>query len=249
MEDGVSIIGKRQKRLWLCVDVVLFGIYFLAGLIVLDPTGLFGYLDGLRDTHIRWFIFVCMLYLWPITIAFLAILLIRLYFWRRYFTGRLKYSITLSFMLVLMALFNPFFSLITFFPFVEPGYKPFTQGFYDRMQTHLQVEPIRGWMATLEDDVYDGQLYGYEFDSYPFELPEEITALSSEISYIKLYNDEALRRCLHLEWGGPLVGRWGVVIGPKDMPIPQTVYPTEEERIGEYRLRFEDGVYVWHLLK
>ena len=53
-------------------------------------------------------------------------------------------------------------------------------------------------------------------------------------------------------WGGP-IARWGVVVGPEEMPIPPTEDVSYDEngyrQIGEYRLKLTDGAYVWHEMK
>lgn len=237
---------KGWKIFWIVFDAIFFGMYFL---FPFADTGIL-YYDGLTDSSLA---FTLLLLLLPIGAVWLGILIVRLIFWKQYFRNARTLKIARVGVFVLVLIFNP----VTLMRFHAgpPGYKPFTEGFYQRMQERLDAEAIRNWMEGLEDRIFDGNyydvLYPMEDRILPFPVPQEISKLSEQVHYLRFYMENN-ERYLRIEWGGPF-SRWGVVIGPKDMPIP----PTEDVRydedglrhLGEYRLRFEDGVYVWHELK
>ncbi|MHC4291704.1 MAG: hypothetical protein ACYTEU_05525 [Planctomycetota bacterium] len=132
----------------------------------------------------------------------------------------------------------------------EPGYIPFTKSFHQVVQQRLKAKKIRQWMATLDEQKFDGKLMRVE--SLPFKLPIAIRCLEEDIHYITLFMNQEGNRCIDVEWGGP-VAHWGVVIGPKEMPIPPTIDVSYDKdgfrNIGEYRIKVEDGAYVWHEIK
>jgi hypothetical protein len=145
------------------------------------------------------------------------------------------------------------------------GEWPFVNGFYLRMQQRLDVSSLRIWLEELDDEIFkeeenqfhdvlaykDSLDYRKDGDRYSITIPQEIRDLSENVHYLTFYKENH-KRCIRIEWGGPFA-RWGVVIGPKGMPIPETVDVSYDEmgyrNIGEYRIRLEDGAYVWHEIK
>lgn len=146
-----------------------------------------------------------------------------------------------------------FLCLWTIFNILPPGYLTFTHRFHYRMEQRLDAEAIRDWLSSLDESAFDGELYDLLFSvnrkTLPFSLPYEVTVLDKKIHYVRFYKKDG-ERYLRITWGGPY-GHWGVVIGPEDMDIPATVKPHLSEdsgvlQYGEYRVKLEDGVYVWH---
>lgn len=242
---------KGWKIFWIVFDVLFFVAYFLYGIALADPGGMIRYYDGLNDTDYSFRLFFVPIVYSYILLAYIAILVVRLIFWQYYFTDKRSLRIARMVTIVLMLICNPVTAVMI--PLGLPGYKPFTEGFYQRMQDRLDVQAIRTWMEGLEANVFHGDYYDVLFPmeerTLPFPVPQEISMLGEELHYLRLYMENSERR-LRIEWGGPLVGRWGVVIGPKDMAIPPTEDVSYDEHglrfIGEYRLRLEEGVYVWH---
>ncbi|MDH4201762.1 MAG: hypothetical protein OEV87_02595 [Phycisphaerae bacterium] len=135
----------------------------------------------------------------------------------------------------------------------EPGYISTTREFHQRMTESLDVIEVQDWLNTLNDsDTGEVLNQLYIATSFPIKLPNTINSLKREMSYIFVFRNDPNKTCVRMMWGGP-IARWGVVIGPKGMPIPETVdvnYDEEGYRIiGEYRIKLEDGAYVWHEIK
>ena len=52
-------------------------------------------------------------------------------------------------------------------------------------------------------------------------------------------------RVLMLQSGGGFLD-WGIVIGPKEMPAPDSEFVDFGANQVEYRLKLSDGAYVWY---
>ncbi|HCO93971.1 MAG TPA: hypothetical protein DIU00_08480 [Phycisphaerales bacterium] len=135
-------------------------------------------------------------------------------------------------------------------PLYQPGYNPFTYGFRERIRSKADIEDIRNWLETLEDEDCNGEsiVLLRDSDSFKSQWPDSIEWPKSlkvfNPNYVKLVLDENGNPKVSLTWGGPF-GHWGVVIGMEDMEIP----PSDLSRYGEYRLPLEPGVYVWNELQ
>ena len=68
--------------------------------------------------------------------------------------------------------------------------------------------------------------------------------------------DDAGRANVRMMWGGGFIGHWGLVVGHRDMEIPETELPgrrvnaqgarrSELAMYGECRLPLAPGAYVW----
>lgn len=132
----------------------------------------------------------------------------------------------------------------------QPGYKPFTYGFRDRIRSEADIEEIRDWLRTLSKEDCTGEYIPLSTGSSPserhwpdsHEWPKSLKV--SCPGYVILDLDENHNPKVRLTWGGPF-GHWGVEIGMEDMEIP----PSDFRRYGEYRLPLERGAYVWHELQ
>ena len=238
MEEQQEQNNKVWRTFWTIFDVALFGAYFLLFLILIDPWGTVSYYDGLKDTIIM---FGLAFVVFPSMFMLLCLIAIRLFFIKRSTKSRKSFFLLMLFVI----LFNPIFALMS--PIRPPGYKPYTRGFHQRMQDRLNIEKIRDWLKTLDEEVFDGEYYDliYQMNGnvLPFPLPKEITILSEDVHYLVFYKDDQ-GRCLRIEWGGAF-GHWGVVIGPKEMEVPSSDF----SKYGEYRIKLENGAYVWHELQ
>ena len=120
----------------------------------------------------------------------------------------------------------------------QPGYKPFTYGFRDRIRIMADVKDIRDWLRTLSKE---------DCKRNVIRIPSEKWPKSLKIFYphhVNLGLDENGNPKVRLTWGGGF-GHWGFEIGMEDMEIP----PSDFSQFGEYRLSLEPGAYVWHELQ
>jgi len=166
--------------------------------------------------------------------------------------------VTLAFLVLFIGFLVYFTFMFLFFKTTintsnVPGYIAFTKDFQQRMIESLDVVQVRDWLNTLSESEID-KLYNQQFrvNAFPIKLPNTINNLKSEMPYIIISKDDQYGICLRMTGGGP-VGHWGIVVGPKIMPIPEiedVSYDNDGYRnIGEYRVKLEDGAYVWHEIK
>jgi len=133
----------------------------------------------------------------------------------------------------------------------QPGYKPFTYGFRERIRSKADIEAIRNWLRTLQNENYSSVTIELFCDSDFFksqwpdsiEWPKSLKVFNPHSVYLDL--DENRNPKVRLTWCG-MFDDWGVVIGMENMAIP----PSDFRRgWGEYRLPLEPGAYVWHDLE
>ncbi|TKJ35930.1 MAG: hypothetical protein CEE38_13030 [Planctomycetes bacterium B3_Pla] len=132
----------------------------------------------------------------------------------------------------------------------QPGYKPFTYGFRNRIRSEADIEDIRAWLKTLSKEECTGEYTALSYGSNLYERrwpdslewPESLKVFRP--GYVNLDLDENHNPKVRLTWGGPF-GHWGVEIGMEDMKIP----PSDFSQWGEYRLPLEPGAYVWYELQ
>lgn len=105
-------------------------------------------------------------------------------------------------------------------------------------------------MGTLDETVFEkGQWFSF-FDNKEDEEARKLDCPKAIINVFLyahsgyLFKNEADQNCLKLYNGGGFA-QWGVVIGPKEMEVP----PSDFSDYGEYRIKLEEGVYVWHELQ
>ena len=118
-------------------------------------------------------------------------------------------------------------------------------GLQMRMKSRVDVEDIRDWLQSLDDEYYKNIGNGY--NSFPHnrdEWPEPLKVLKPGKIFLSM--DENGNAKVRLVWGSsPIEGHWGVEIGAENMKIP----PSDFSMYGEYRLPVEPGVYVWRGLE
>ena len=110
-------------------------------------------------------------------------------------------------------------------PLWQPGYKPFTYGFRERIRSEVDIEEIRDWLKTLSEEDCAGEHIVLSTDSSPserrwsdsLEWPKSLTVFRPH--YARLDRDENGNPKVGLTWGRPF-GHWGVAIGMEDMEIP-----------------------------
>jgi hypothetical protein len=236
---------------WNIWDAIL--LVFIIVYVILVPIGGLNYFCGWYNPYLRFYI-AC--FIFPITRIFLplftAIWTLRPFiYWTKY-TQRKRF-IRIIHICILLVFIVPFFvSIFTPIntPVYQPGCKPFTYGFRERIKSKADIEDIRNWLETLQDEDCNGETISLHSDSVPFkshwpnsiEWPESLKVFNPGYAILDL--DKNGNPKMSLTWGGPF-GHWGVVIGMEDMEIPAS----DLSRYGEYRLPLEPGVYVWNELQ
>lgn len=223
---------KGWKIFWIVFDMIFFGIYFLYFAVLLDPWQTILYYDGLNETQNGFYLFMFPLIYAYISVPYIALLILRLTFCRKYFnSGNHKTWISRRVMLSAMFLWVAGLFISAF---VHEG-NSFLRGFEQRIRQRLDVAAVRAWMDTLENNSYDGVMYALMVDkNLPFEVPKEIESFSKQVHYLKLWKEDDHRYCEIVLGGGFM--HWGIVIGPEEMKVDADSWR---------RLKVEDGVYVW----
>jgi len=138
-----------------------------------------------------------------------------------------------------------FFFAFTDTEFCGRRFKFFMLGFRDRVKSKANIESMRAWLQTLNDEDYKS--IDNSYNSYPrnrSEWPKPSRVL--EPGKVFLSADENGNAKIRLVWGSsPIEGHWGVEIGAENMEIP----PSDLNMYGEYRLPVEPGLYVWRSLE
>jgi hypothetical protein len=120
-----------------------------------------------------------------------------------------------------------------------PG-EMFVRGFAGYAERRADVPAIQDWRHTLDPNfcVNEGG-YAQERRLMPSEQPPAIASLEPKWAGVR--PDGRGRLMVRLLWGGGLIGHWGIVIGPPDMPTP----PSDPYASREDRSPLAPGVYVW----
>lgn len=129
-----------------------------------------------------------------------------------------------------------YFAVIPSF-FGKPSYVSFIEGYRDWAVSALDVEEIRVWMNA------DGEKGTFSIGEY-FSGPGCLLDSNSRFKHGYIFEDENGRMSLGLHSGGGFYD-WGVFIGPAGDEVPVSETVLDYDGYGEYRLRLEDGAYVW----
>jgi hypothetical protein len=122
--------------------------------------------------------------------------------------------------------------------FRGPRFQLFMCGIRDRVKSKVDIEATRKWLQSLGNEDYKDSDPKYKRLTKA-EQPETLRGLKHAVAYLS--EDENGNIKIRLGWGSGMLGHWGVVIGMKDMKIPQSDY----SMYGEDILPVEPGVYVW----
>lgn len=244
---------ERRPRIdWNIGDVILLA--FIIVYVILVPIGGFFYLIARFNPYLIFgLVFLVYLPLSVLLLMFTTICTIRLFKnWKKY-KKRKKIIKFLQVCIPTVFIASFFVSFLT--PIEtslwQPGYKPFTYGFRERIRSKADIEAIRNLLRTLQNENYSSVSIELSRDSdslkkqWPdsIEWPKSLTVFNP--NYVNLVLDDNRNPKVSLTWGGPFA-HWGVVIGMEDMAIP----PSDFRRgWGEYRLPLEPGAYVWHDLE
>ena len=113
-----------------------------------------------------------------------------------------------------------------------PHYVSFMYGFLQRMHQDADILAIQAWLET------EGTKHERFLDESDY--PETVRILEPETAWLDR-NDKGNNPCLKLEWGGALIGHWGLTVGPDTMPCP----PCDFKMDGQYRMPLAKGAYIW----
>lgn len=244
-ERGVNV--RQAKRLWYRWDIVLL-VVPLSFSVLLDPLGVINYASGLINIKVLAFAVFVFATLIPFGLLCLAALFVRmLVIWPKHIS---KWSRLALWWMAVISTFAACFVL----PFTGLTPRPwvmYTRGFRRNMQARVDVPAIQQWLDTMDPN----NLETLDLDEKPggeSEPDSVIAGLRPMMSQVAL--DDAGQPTLELGWGSGVLGTWGLMVGHRDMAIPQTRPRTKEVlsngqvfyNEGQYRLPLAPGAYVWH---
>jgi energy-coupling factor transporter transmembrane protein EcfT len=235
------MIHDGRKIFWIGFDIVFFGFCFLFSLVIADPKGIIFYYDGLHRTPIAFGLAFLIL---PFILLYIGVLVIRVISWKR----NIKSLQWLWLLGIAGILCNPIVAMMI--PRQSPGYVSYARGFHQRMKEHLDVDPVRQWLETLDDNVFQDRKWIKASDEFlPPDVRTSIAILRP--GFLEFFKTEEGFNCVKIATSSGGISRiCGVVIGPQEMPIPpseEACYNEESyHKHGELRIQLEDGVYVWH---
>jgi hypothetical protein len=238
-------------------DWDLLDLFFSVGLtlaIISVPFGGIEYLNGRFDTSYLFFLDACFVFpvmmLFVIVFSFLGVVQL-ICFWKKY-TKRKKIIKILQTGVSIVFITS---FIISFFtplkPYLwQPGYKPFTYGFRERIRSEADIEDIRSWLKTLSKEDCNGKTidlfsnHNFRKSNWPDSINWHKSLTLFNPHYVNLDLNENKNQKVRLTWGGPF-GHWGFEIGMENMIIPQSDF----SQFGEFRLPLEPGAYVWYELQ
>lgn len=149
--------------------------------------------------------------------------------------------------------------VVPFTPLRPPGPSGYAHGFRRYVLGKVDIVEVQTWLSTLGAEVYThGPVRvrrGEEGPVWPdtTDWPPSLTRLDPVQAYFRMIADRCLT--IRLTWVTPW-DKWGIEIGPADMPIPKSQPRTRDTSYkqvvwndGEYRLRMAPGAYVWHEIR
>ena len=223
-----SMNRKKSILIFLVLPIVL---------TILFPLGGLPYLCGRFIPYTGAFGNICMLY--PLICVFIIYCLCRgvsrgaSSSRERTAKSRLVSSAEIGIPLVFMVSF-----LVSYFTSVKGMIffdKPFMYGLQTRMKSKVDVEAIRDWLESLDDEDHDDHYSRISRSAWTRPLK------TLKPDAVLLSTDEDDNAKVRLWWGSGMLGHWGVEIGAENMEIPLSDF----SMYGEYRLPVEPGVYVW----
>jgi len=205
----------------------------LAAFIIIAPLGGIEYFNGRFNTNPSFLTFFDACIVVPtggiLIIVFVIVSTVQLLCNLKRYTNR-KRLIKIAQIGIPIAFIASFFISVctpVAIPLWQPGYKPFTYGFRERIRSQSDIEDIRGWLKTLSREDCTGEYIGLSAGSslserrWPDSLEWPKSLKLSCPRYVTLDLDENGNPKVRLTWGGPF-GHWGAEIGIEEMDIPQS---------------------------
>lgn len=138
---------------------------------------------------------------------------------------------------VIVCLAFPGSFVLGFAALMPSPFDMFVRGFARYVELRVDVAAIQGWLGTLDPNDYKdsegGWIEGRLADSEP---PQVIANLHPKRTQPMF--DQRGRLAVRLLWGGGMIGHWGIVVGPADMPMSAS-----DSRLLYYPLA--PGAYIW----
>jgi hypothetical protein len=252
---------RRGSGPWYVWGIILASPLFVLGTFLhLGPV--FRYFEGLRNEEAGLFGVPCLVQLILVlcVLAGLPALVIRMIIsWPKHIRSRRRlWALRLLLVPGLLA-----YCAVWFTPLPPSPRRAFIRGFEKYMKGNVDVPAIQTWLSTLDPNVpsdlslsEEGEFRVFpEEDTPPIPCPECILRL--EPKHADLARLQSGRLHVQLYWGAFWSAGRGLVVGDKEMEIPQTeppgwyYYPpdTREERIripGRYCSPLAPGAYVWY---
>jgi len=199
------------------------------------PFGLVSYAGGLFNSTATWMLLASLM-IWLVPVAFIALAVsitqaVRT--WHGLSPPGRRRSV---FMVVVWGgLIVP--TVLGFAGFRSSPFDMYVRGFTRYVHKEADVEAIRSWLNALDPSDYtdnDGTIIEKLFTRA--ELPPCVAHLRPKWATIR--PDDAWRLTVQVLWGGGMIGHWGIVVGPKDMPMP----PSDPH---DLQLPLAPGSYIW----
>jgi len=231
-------------------------VAIVASWFVWGPLGIIFYMGGLFNSIWVFLFGFLLLLLIPLAAIFLLALALRIAFsWRR-LSGRER--ALSSVLTVTLAAFLSSFGL-GFAGMTPSSFDMYLRGFTRYVKARTDVPAIQTWLGTLDPNEYLKEPRDFSgIPVLPAAQPRAIMRLHPGHSpyAVKVLADDEGGLMVRLMWGGGLIGTWGIVVGHREMKVPQTQEPawmkhrvgsrTEEfYKYGEYRRHLASGAYIW----
>jgi hypothetical protein len=156
--------------------------------------------------------------------------------WWRQTSRRNQYLILL--VLVIGGLFGP--GIVGLTGLTPTPLDMYMRGFARYAKYRADVEAIRSWLGSLNRKDYILGEYGTNEKRFvESEQPPCIATLHPKWATVR--PDDSQHLTVRLLWGGGFIGHWGIVVGPKDMPMP----PSDARGSGEQHFPLTPGSYIW----
>ena len=244
-KTGTKLFGLYTGD-WYTLDIILIILVFLSG-IPMDPFGLIAYVCGLFNKMEIWamMIFMLVFLFVPAALCFLVLLLRMFISWPKHFKNKRRLLLLRVFVIVGFTIYL----ILPYTPIKPPGIRIYIAGFRKHIEAKADIEGIRDWLERLKPEdcvVYniinarDGSRRSSPKDLQKKEWPDVIVKIKPR--YVRLSLDVDKQPKVRLNWGSGFLGSWGLVVGNKNMPTPES----DLSRHGEFRQQIREGVYIWH---
>lgn len=231
---------KKWKIILIATDAALFCAFLLFSLYLRSNSISFN--DGYYRTNQA---FGMTLLVLPVSLMYVLFSVGHFLFWKRVVKVKSKAWLIGNSLVLCVPV------MLLLLPGRSPGYVAYTQGFHQRMSEELKVESVRQWLSTLDDAIFEDAKSGQKADEFmPSDIRDAIRTAGH--GWVQFYRTQEGFKCVRITTGaGGISTTCGVVIGPEEMSVPPVEEAAFDEtgkplRHKEYRIRLEDGAYVWH---
>jgi hypothetical protein len=259
-----TAIQLNPRRLWSSIiHRAMTIIIVLIVLVIAISLPTFTYRRGLENgigkfsNYSLWITLTSYLSIYLLAFVQLAMIICTLVF--KFIISK-KYTVKLGYEPVLLCLVS-FLTIWVSPSLVHPTTQDFMRGFHERMEYEIKVPEVQNWLLTIEKPVKSEEYYidptARPNDPKPSwldtkfiksldspEWPKTIRSLNPHPKMVYIQPDKNQEAIIRLQWS-TIASRWGIVIGPANMQIPES----DMKHGGEYRLTLAPGAYVWYRIK